>query len=147
MKLTEFKISSDMTDAYKFLQSAKEFLDGAEVLLDHPHKTIRAFTLLSGHALECMLKAYLCYADKNITLANLKSFFGHDLLKLVDKSTELGLKFPDSKQNWLHGLDKIYDKPFELRYLSSAGGQFPNPHIMFNDLKIIFNILKELIKK
>jgi hypothetical protein len=112
-------LSSDFiaqpTEAQGYLVAAQGVLAGALFLENSTPIPGFALTLLCGHSCEAALKAVL--AQSGVSAASLsKAPYGHDILHLWKSAQDLGLSLQTPQPAWVAQLDRVYDKPFHLRY-------------------------------
>ena len=104
------------TEAQGYLVAAKGMLEGACPLGKIQPIPVFALTLLCGHACEAALKALL--AQSGISEAVLsKQPYGHSILKLWQSVEQGGIALPKPQPDWVAQLDRVYDKPFNLKGL------------------------------
>ena len=103
------------TEAQGYLVAAKGMLEGARPLGKIQPIPAFALTLLCGHACEAALKALL--AQSGISEAVLsKQPYGHSILKLWQSVEQGEITLPKPQPDWVAQLDRVYDKPFNLKY-------------------------------
>lgn len=103
------------TEAQGYLAAAQGMLAGALPLEHVTPIPVFGLTLLCGHACEAALKAVL--AQSGTTATNLsKAPYGHDILFLWKSAQDISLPLPAPQPAWVAQLDRVYDKPFHLRY-------------------------------
>src|ERR1700730_4894090 len=102
-------------DAY--FNAAKPLMPGVQLLAGVlPSGSAAALTLLSGHILECLLKAFL--SNVGVTEKELREKpLGHDLSTLWRRAAEKGLAI-GSMPDWAETITKLHDAPYPLRYLN-----------------------------
>ena len=118
------------TEAQGYLVSAQGMLAGALPLeLIQPIPAF-ALTLLCGHACEAALKAALSQSGIVSSVLSKKPY-GHDINYLWSSAVKAGLKAPNPQPDWVEQLNRVYDKPFHLRYpLGFHGIVLPNQNAM-----------------
>lgn len=103
------------TEAESFLFAAKGMLDGALPLSRMETHPVLALTLLCGHACEAALKAALSKSGK--TSEELRhSPYGHNITFLWRETEAVLIELPRPVPAWVDRLNRIYVKPFHLRY-------------------------------
>jgi hypothetical protein len=103
------------TEAQGYLVAAQGMLAGALPLENIAPPPVFALTLLCGYSCEAALKAML--AQSGITAADLsKAPYGHDILHLWKSTHDITRSLPSPQPVWVAQLDRVYDKPFHLRY-------------------------------
>lgn len=134
------------TEAQGYLVAARGMLAGALPLENVAPIPVFALTLLCGHACEAALKAVL--AQKGITAADLsKTPYGHDILHLWKSAQEIGLHLPYPQPAWVAQLDRVYDKPFHLRYpLGFHGIVLPNQLEMLRGTESLVSLAASFVK-
>lgn len=80
-----------------------------------------AHALVSGFAVEALLKSFL--AENGVTVNELRNtkLYGHDLVNLWTLACDFGLAHDGRIPNWLAALSELHTPPFDLRY-------FPEKH-------------------
>jgi len=97
-----------------FLAVAVGLVRGAMVLAAAPpSESAWALALVSGHILECSLKAFLSKAG--LTEPELKEV-GHNLSELWARAVRKGLPISATPPDWTETLNRLHDKPYILRY-------------------------------
>lgn len=103
------------TEAQGYLVAAQGMLAGALPLENVKPLPVFALTFLCGHSCEAALKAML--AQSGIIAADLsKAPYGHDILQLWKSTQDIIHSLPSPQPPWVAQLDRVYDKPFHLRY-------------------------------
>ena len=103
------------TEAQGYLVAAQGMLAGALALEHVAPLPAFALTLLCGHTCEAALKAVL--AQSNVAASSLsKAPYGHDILHLWKTAQVILVSLPSPPPAWVAQLNRVYDKPFSLRY-------------------------------
>ena len=107
---------------------AKEYLSASEVLRDRDTPLIQPWIQVSGHAVECSLKAFLCASGQSVPK-------DHDLVGLLDLTQRIGLVIEDKDTAMLVHLNHQYSRDmhtstrYKARYPSDRweliGGTIP----------------------
>jgi hypothetical protein len=103
------------TEAQGYRVSAQAMLEGARPLAKIKPIPSLALTLLCGHGTESALKALLAAKGLDSKVLS-KSPYGHRLVNLWTKATNLGVKLPDPRPAWVEHLDRVHGYPHNLRY-------------------------------
>jgi hypothetical protein len=108
-----------------------------------PSESAWALALVSGHILECSLKAFL--SKEGLSEVELKTL-GHNLSKLWARAVENGLPISTSPPDWAMTLNQLHGSPFMLRYpLGLNGLVFPNAQEVTSGLQNIIDKIREKI--
>jgi hypothetical protein len=127
-----------------FLVVAVGLMRGATVLAAAPlSESAMALALLSGHILECSLKAFLSKAG--LTEPELKTI-GHNLSALWELAATKGLPIGATPPEWAGTLNGLHDKPYYLRYpMGLHGLVLPNAQQMASELKNLIETVRRTI--
>lgn len=121
---------------HTYLGVARSMLEGVTVLASA--KAIPALNLVAGHALECMLKAYLTRDGKDRW-----SLRHHNLVRLWRKASCQGLRIASSPPEWVVSLNKLHNKPYRLRYPEGIQGTVgPNIQAMTTELASVLETVR-----
>ena len=134
------------TEAQGYLVAAQGMLAGALPLEKLAPLPVFALTLLCGHSCEAALKAVL--AQSGIPAAALsKAPYGHDILKLWTSAESKGPVFPSPQPAWVAQLNRVYDKPFSLRYpLGFHAIVLPNQIEMLRGTESLVSLAASFVK-
>jgi hypothetical protein len=134
------------SEAQGYLVAARGMLDGALPLEKITPVPAFALTLLCGHACEAALKAVL--AQSGISAANLsRAPYGHDVLHLWKSAEILAPTLPSPRPAWVAQLDRVYDKPFHLRYpLGFHGIVLPDQMAMLRGTESLVSLATSFVK-
>jgi len=77
-------------------------------------------TLLCGHAIECVLKAYITRVESG--RASLKTIKHHNLMRLWAMAATSGPGVTATVPAWLAHLNHLYAAPYRLRYANGYHG-------------------------
>lgn len=108
-------------DARKYYRVAKQRLEDAELLQREKIERYAASIYLAGYVIECVLKSLLLHTTRKNRpemRRALKEDFGHNLRRLHDRLTELGLSMP---KNISGNLLFVASWSPELRYEPGPG--------------------------
>lgn len=129
-----------------FLGVARELIPGVEALAPLNTLPARSCAMLAGHALECVLKAYLWHMD------NTRRDLGdHDLLTLWGNAYA-GLGLQKDPPSWVSILATGHGPDFYLRYQKGKhgvivhGGSTPAPIPMAAALRELLVTVEAAIK-
>jgi hypothetical protein len=97
--------------------------------------------LVSGHVLECLLKAYL--AKRGVSEADLKKpALRHDLAELWRRAGSRGLAISSSPPSWVEQLSGLHNQPFNLRYpMRFHGLVLPGCEPMVSELRALLELV------
>ena len=102
-----------------------------------------ALALVSGHVLECSLKAFLSKAG--LTEPELKEV-GHNLSELWARAVRKGLPINATPPDWAETLNRLHDKPYILRYpMGLHGLVLLNAQQTTSDLQHIIDTVRQKI--
>jgi hypothetical protein len=134
------------SEAQGYLVAARGMLDGALPLEKATPVPAFALTLLCGHACEAALKAVL--AKSGIGVANLsKTPYGHDILHLWTSAAKHVPALPLPLPAWVAQLNRVYDKPFHLRYpLGFHGVVLPDQLAMLRGTESLVSLATSFVK-
>jgi hypothetical protein len=133
------------TEAWGYLVAARGMLEGALPLGQIKPLPSFALTLLCGHACEAALKAAL--AQSGISPKKLRSRYGHSILKLWEAVANTGVPLPAPLPGWVAQLNRVYDKPFHLRYpLGFHGIVLPDQCAMLRGTESLVKMVTPLVK-
>ncbi len=122
--------------AFEFLQMAEQFFGGYKLIPDrHPMDFAKYF--LFCHAIEVALKAYLIKTGDSVD--DVKSKYGHDLVRLLRSCRKRGLAITDRDVAWLSSLGEPH-KRYWARYPKedwSQGGIPTVPQFEAEGLKLL----------
>jgi hypothetical protein len=135
---------SKVTPVEAFLGVAESLMPGMQLLINTPPFYAIPITLLAGHILECLLKAFLSKTD--VSEANLKKF-GHDLNKLWQEAANRKFPIPSVLPPWAKRLSELHGFPYRLRYNSCRvhGITLPNSQELSSELtKLLETVRREI---
>jgi len=119
------------TEAEGFLVAAEGVFAGVEGLYGSTPIPNMAFALLCGHSCEAALKAILASSGRDSEELR-KAPFGHNLIELWKSAAFIKPSLGATPPQWLESLNKIFDRPFHLRYpLGLHGISYPSAESMF----------------
>ena len=78
-----------------------------------------AFTLVSGHTAECLLKAIILKPDA-ATVSLKDRTVRHNLTELWNKASSRCSTLPSGVPQWLLALDEFHDDPYAIRYMKGV---------------------------
>lgn len=108
---------------HTYLGVARSLVPGAVLLANSPDTSPHAFALVSAHALECMLKAYLTRSgDDKAARAVTKPDIRHNLEMLWREAVIDGLQIDEDPPKWVLRLSGLHDSPYHLRYSTGING-------------------------
>ena len=128
---------------HSLLGAASSLVRSVEYLvLNVKDVEVWGIALLSAHALEIILKAFL--VANGVTEDELIWRVGHNLDKAWREASSRGLGISKDPSRWCNLLDGAHDSPYVLRYPpTNTGMVLPN----LNDLSSNLRELYELVKK
>jgi len=134
------------TEAQGYLIAAQGMLAGAQPLEHVQPLPVFALTLLCGHACEAALKALL--AQSGLVAATLSRHpYSHDILYLWSSAENARIQLPFPQPDWVAQLDRVYDKPFNLRYpLGFHGIVLPNQNAMLRGTESLVSLAASFVK-
>ncbi len=98
-----------------YFGTAEALMPAARLLAVATEAPGTALTLVSGHILECLLKAFL--SKNGVPRKELiRKPFHHNLCELWQRSVQLGCPVGPAFPSWAERLNKLYDDPYLLRY-------------------------------
>ena len=109
--------SPPSTPAASYFGVAERLMPGLRVLAKEPAGL--SMLLLTTHALECLLKAFITHHTGDERLV-MQSDYRHNLNALWSKAIELGLATP--APHWLAYLSDVHDRPYLARYAKGLDG-------------------------
>jgi hypothetical protein len=136
---------ASVTDHEAYFAAAQALMPGARLLADAlPSGSAAALTLLSGHILEGLLKAFL--SKVGVTAKELKkNCLRHNLSALWQRAEMLGLPI-GSIPGWAGTLNGLYDDPYSLRYPMGLNGLvLPDAQLMMSELATLLGRVRERI--
>jgi hypothetical protein len=127
-----------------YFRVAHSLMPGVKLLASSSPTPYLALALVSAHALECLLKAYLSKDGSDQRLRNQK--IRHNLIGLWEMAAREGLRILASPPGWVNSLSLIHDHPYYLRYSTGVRG-FPGPTVepMASELAALLEIVREQI--
>lgn len=137
---------AQLTEAQGYLVAAQGMLAGALPLARVTPVPAFALTLLCGHSCEAALKAIL--SQSGVLAARLsKAPLGHHLLRLWKSVEDSGFQLPAPQPPWVAQLDRVYGKPFHLRYpLGFHGIVLPNQGEMLSGTETLVSLAASVVK-
>jgi hypothetical protein len=134
------------SEAQGYLIAARGMLAGALPLEKITPVPAFALTLLCGHACEAALKAIL--AQNGISAVNLsRAPYGHHILRLWKSAESFAPTLPSPRPAWVAHLDRVYDKPFHLRYpLGFHGIALPDQMAMLRGTESVVSLATSCVK-
>jgi hypothetical protein len=115
---------------------AVSLMVGIRVLASDAEARGIPLAMLSAHALECMLKAYLSRDGDDAALRGGR--IRHDLYGLWEKAVAEGLRIKTVAPAWVSTLGKLHGHPYRLRYSTGVHGLvLPPADQMVSDLETI----------
>ena len=129
-----------------FFVVAVGLMRGAMVLVAAPlSESAWALALISGHILECSLKAFLSKAG--LTEQELARVVGHNLSDLWARAVEKGLPINAAPPDWAETLMKLHERPYILRYpMGLHGLVLPNAEQTTSGLQHIIDTVRQKIE-
>ena len=125
--LALFRVASHLMPGVKHLGRSKETRK-------------EAFTLVSGHTTECLLKAIIFKAGTaTVSLKDPK--LRHNLTELWNLAASLCLTLGSGVPQWVLTLDEFHDTPYAIRYMKGVHMYSLPPH------KLVLVGLEELFAK
>jgi len=106
---------------FTYLGVANALIDGARALYAAEGNVHIALALVSSHALECLLKAYLSGVglnEKELKAGNLR----HNLKGLWKEANARGMEIDTEPPMWVNTLSSVHDAPYQLRYSLGVHG-------------------------
>ena len=101
---------------YTYIGVAEGLMPSVRILADAESTRGLPLSLVSAHALECILKAYLSKALGSDASLTKNSKLRHNLAAMWSLAEEHGLKLPNPAPSWVECLSRLHDHPFHLRY-------------------------------
>lgn len=105
---------------YTYLGVATSLMVGIRMLASNTATRGLPFAMLSAHALECLLKAYLSRGgdDSSVQARSVR----HDLRRLWEKCVADGLQVGNVTPDWVLKLGNLHGWPYRLRYSTDVHG-------------------------
>ena len=126
-----------------YFEVAESLMLGVKALALTPDAAL-ALALVSGHALECLLKAYI---SRNGLDVGQNTVIRHNLKALWYMASAEGLQIPASPPSWVDRLSSLHNAPYELRYSTWVHGVvLPDAEPMTAELIRLLNVVRENIK-
>lgn len=126
----------------RYLGIAYAMLPGVRVLAEASPLPALPLAMVSAHALECGLKAYLS-RDGDDTLLKKKEV-RHNLNELWSLAFSQGLNIESPPPRWVDCLSQLHNKPYYLRYSTGIDGMTtPAPEPMTTELAAIIKQVRE----
>jgi len=124
---------------------AGSFVRSVELLVANAKAVeVWGIALLSAHALEIVLKAFLL--AKEVTEDELVKKVGHNLEKAWRKASTLGLQIPVQPPRWCMLLNLVHDSPYLVRYPpTNTGVVLPNLSDLSADLRGLYDLVEKSI--
>jgi len=134
------------TEAQGYLVAAQGMLAGAQPLEQVQPIPVFALTLLCGHACEASLKALLAQSGIGADILS-RAPYGHDILYLWKSVVDSEFPVPYPPPDWVAQLDRVYDRPFHLRYpLGFHGIVLPNQNAMLRGTERLVSLATSCLK-
>jgi hypothetical protein len=132
-----------VTPAGAYLGIAQALLPGAKLLATGTPTSAIALTLVSGHLLECSLKAFL--SSRGVTEAELKKpSLRHNVSELWRRAAALGLPIASAPPPSVECLNGLHDAPFHLRYpMGFHGLVLPGTEPMLSQLEAVLLLVQQ----
>lgn len=111
------------TPSESFLAVAEELLKGAVILDKELRPPLRPVALLCGHALECILKAYLVRDGDPVLVKRLRIMMGHKIALCWEEAARDGFDIEQPTPDWVLRLAALHQAPYVLRYGRGAKEQ------------------------
>jgi hypothetical protein len=109
------------TEREGYMIVARDLLQAVEALsILPPNVPPRGCALISAHALECALKAFLWHKGKKKEIREQK--VQHDLIALWHIAYKEGLSIPKDPPDWVTTLSSGHGPNFYFRYQKGQGG-------------------------
>jgi hypothetical protein len=109
--------------------------------LANPPVSAWALALLSAHALECLLKAYLSRDGSDDRLRHQQ--IRHNLDALWRQAASEGLAVPVDPPDWAVRLSELHNTPYYLRYSTGINGiPTPPPALMASELAALIEVVR-----
>ena len=135
-----------VTPAEAYFGAAQALMPGAQWLATAPSIPGSALTLVSGHMLECLLKAFL--SSRGTTESELKKRgLRHNLSKLWRQASIAGLQISPTPPAWVERLSALHNHPFYLRYPMGLNGLFlPATEPMLSEMQALLDLVRQKIR-
>ncbi len=128
-----------------FFGIAESLMPAARLLAASPEVPGTALTLISGHILECLLKAFL--SKNGVSGDELKKKLGHNLRELWERSVGLGCPDNPAFPPWAERLNAVCGKKARLRYPEGLHGLvLPGAQPMTAELGGLLEVVRKAIR-
>ncbi len=102
-------------------------------------------SILTAHALECLLKAAIVKTTRNESELS-QSPLRHNLMKLWERAVACNLDLPSVPYDWVETLSRLHDSPYVLRFAPKVMGIVtPNSKAMGTGLQYIFDVVQTFL--
>ena len=131
-------VKRPLEDEASLFSLGSEFLEAAKILEATPAVKMKVSSVayyLVGHASELLLKSYLFRCGTS--LDELKSKYGHDLIKIITKARALGLP-TDVQLDLIEHLSQQY-APKKTEYRQLATASYPQLEPLLLQAQILQN--------
>lgn len=105
---------------HQWVYFAKEYLAASSRLNGERLHMIRPWMQVSGHAIECAIKAYLCAVRSKVPKE-------HDIVKLVDVAVAAGLSISERNLAMIVHVNHLYS--CDLRSATKYKARYPSKHM------------------
>ncbi|MES9862270.1 MAG: hypothetical protein ABW157_09985 [Candidatus Thiodiazotropha sp. LLP2] len=131
---------SKVDPTLSYLGVARNMLPGVRSLADNKSSAL-ALSLIAGHTMECLLKAYLSKEGETKSLKDHK--VRHNLVALWKMAFLDGLPISEQPPDWLELLGECHDSPYYTRYSSGVNGiVLPNMDKMAEGIEEVARIVE-----
>ena len=138
---------SKVTPVEAYMGVAESLMPGMQLLINTPPFYAIPITLLAGHILECLLKAFLSKTGVSEKDLKDKKKFGHNLNKLWQGAANRKLPISSVLPPWAKRLSELHGSPYRLRYNSGRvhGFTLPNSQELSSELtKLLETVRREI---